>query len=665
MQTTIDRRNLIKGAGLAGLATAAAGMLAGSVAHAEESASADERDWTYEADLVIVGSGSAAYCAAIEAAEAGASVLVLEKSGIIGGDSKLCGGAMMGTGFEGQVELSGYEGDTPEKFANQMLRWAQGFGDPEIIREACMRSGDAVNWMIGLGRTFTSVDIVPPIWALDAGHEDEALAPRVIFSNEGGEADTGLEGAGNAHFAILEAKVKEFDNVATKVNAEVTHILRNDGGEVIGVEFLNNGEPAFAKAHKAVVLACASVDNNPEMAAQLGLNQQLWGLKMREVGMDDPYCHDMPSNTGDGLRMAMELGASLQLTSACCMPDLHYFGGVSEYYTGMQTGSNPYKGWKNEGTILVNPMGRRFVAEDSCWGYTVTEVAKTLYANGWQPNDPLGKQVYAICDADHFFQWELQGQNVLIEEGGSVIKRDTLEELAEAIGVPADALVEECERWNTYCETGVDTQFDRRVDFGTIKTGPFYADAEKPKVLGTFAGVKSNLKAEVISGATGEPIPRLYAAGTVAGGNYSGPFYFGCGWSILNTVVWGREAGQNAAALESWDGSDAVVLPEDEAFAAVDLNTVADGIWTGKGAGMGGDIEVTLEVKDGALTVVEIGPNNETQGIGGYEAIEDGTYAAQIEAAQGPKIDGIAGATITSDAVKTAVQRALEQGASR
>ena len=665
MQTTIDRRNLIKGAGLAGLATAAAGMLAGSVAHAEESASADERDWTYEADLVIVGSGSAAYCAAIEAAEAGASVLVLEKSGIIGGDSKLCGGAMMGTGFEGQVELSGYEGDTPEKFANQMLRWAQGFGDPEIIREACMRSGDAVNWMIGLGRTFTSVDIVPPIWALDAGHEDEALAPRVIFSNEGGEADTGLEGAGNAHFAILEAKVKEFDNVATKVNAEVTHILRNDGGEVIGVEFLNNGEPAFAKAHKAVVLACASVDNNPEMAAQLGLNQQLWGLKMREVGMDDPYCHDMPSNTGDGLRMAMELGASLQLTSACCMPDLHYFGGVSEYYTGMQTGSNPYTGWKNEGTILVNPMGRRFVAEDSCWGYTVTEVAKTLYANGWQPNDPLGKQVYAICDADHFFQWELQGQNVLVEEGGSVIKRDTLEELAEAIGVPADALVEECERWNTYCETGVDTQFDRRVDFGTIKTGPFYADAEKPKVLGTFAGVKSNLKAEVISGATGEPIPRLYAAGTVAGGNYSGPFYFGCGWSILNTVVWGREAGQNAAALESWDGSDAVVLPEDEAFAAVDLNTVADGIWTGKGAGMGGDIEVTLEVKDGALTVVEIGPNNETQGIGGYEAIEDGTYAAQIEAAQGPKIDGIAGATITSDAVKTAVQRALEQGASR
>lgn len=660
MQTTVNRRDLIKGAGILGVSAAALGTL-GTTSLAR----ADERTWTYEADLVVVGSGSAAYCAAIEAAEAGASVLVLEKSGIIGGDSKLCGGAMMGTGFEGQEELSGYEGDTPEKFANQMLRWAQGFGDAEIIREACLRSGDAINWMIGLGRTFTSVDLVPPIWALDAGYEDEALAPRVIFSNEGGEADTGLEGAGNAHFAILESTVKGFDNVATKVNAEVTHILRNEDGEVIGVEFLNDGKPAFAKAHKAVVLACASVDNNPEMAAQLGLNQQLWGLKMREIGMDDPYCHDMPSNTGDGLRMAMELGAALQLTSACCMPDLHYFGGVSEYYTGSVTGSNPYKSWKNEGTILVNPMGRRFVAEDTAWGYTVTEVAKQLFANGWQPNDPLGKQVWAICDNDHFFQWELQGQNVLVEDGGSIIKRDTLEELAEAIGVPAENLVEECERWNSYCESGVDTQFDRRVDFGTIKTGPFYADPEKPKVLGTFAGVKSNLKAEVISGATGEPIPRLYAAGTVAGGNYSGPFYFGCGWSILNTVVWGREAGQNAAALESWDGSDSVVLPSDEAFAAVDLTTVADGTWTGKGTGMGGDIEVTVEVSNGTLTVVEIGPNNETVGIGGYEAIEDGTYAAQIEEAQGPEIDGIAGATITSDAIKTAVQRALERGASR
>ena len=119
------------------------------------------------------------------------------------------------------------------------------------------------------------------------------------------------------------------------------------------------------------------------------------------------------------------------------------------------------------------------------------------------------------------------------------------------------------------------------------------------------------------------------------------------------------------AALEAWDGSDAVALPETEDSADVDLSTVADGTYTGTGAGMGGDINVTIEVSGGTIKVVDISPNNETQGIGGYEAIEDGTYAAQIEAAQGSQIDDIAGATITGDAISAAVHAALEQGASR
>ena len=659
--STLSRRGFLAGAGVTGAAMAC-GLGIANAAKASEAA-----DWTYEADVVIVGSGSAAYCAAIEAAQAGSSVLILEKSGIVGGNSKLCGGAMMGTGFQGQLELTNYEDDSPEKFANQMVRWAQGFGNEEMIREACLRSGEAVDWMISMGRKFDTVDLIPPIWSFDKGHEDEALAPRVIFSNgvNNENTDTGLTGAGNAHFTILENKLAEFENVAVKTACRVKHILRDDEGQVIGVAYENNDETLQAKAHKAVLLACASVDNNAEMAAQFGLNQQLWGLKMREIDMDDSFCHDMSSNTGDGMQMAMELGAALQISQACCMPDLHYFGGVSEYSTGVVSGSNPYKSWRNEGTILVNPYGRRFVAEDACWGYVVTEVAKQIFSCGWNPADPAGVNVYAICDADHFFQWELQGQSTLEEDGGSVIRCDTIEELAERIGVPAENLADELDRWNSYCETGVDAQFDRRVDFGTIKTAPFYADAEKPKVLGTFAGVKTNLNTEVISAVTGEPIPRLYAAGTIAGGNIAGPFYFGCGWSILNTVVWGREAGQQMAALEAWDGSDAVVLPEAEDGADVDLSTVADGTYTGTGTGMGGDINVTIEVSGGAIKVVDISPNNETQGIGGYEAIEDGTYAAQIESAQGSKIDGIAGATITSDAISAAVRAALEQGASR
>ena len=88
---------------------------------------------------------------------------------------------------------------------------------------------------------------------------------------------------------------------------------------------------------------------------------------------------------------------------------------------------------------------------------------------------------------------------------------------------------------------------------------------------------------------------------------------------------------------------------------------LSDGTYTGTGTGMGGDINVTLEVTGGAISVVDISPNNETKGIGGYEAIEDGTYSGQIEAAQSADIEGVSGATITNKAIMGAVSDALAQ----
>lgn len=89
--------------------------------------------------------------------------------------------------------------------------------------------------------------------------------------------------------------------------------------------------------------------------------------------------------------------------------------------------------------------------------------------------------------------------------------------------------------------------------------------------------------------------------------------------------------------------------------------TYTDGTYTGIGAGMGGDINVTLVIENGRISVADISPNNETKGIGGYEAIEDGTYAQAVEDAQGADIDNISGATITTKAIKDAVADALAQ----
>lgn len=83
---------------------------------------------------------------------------------LVGGDSALCGGVILAAGWSTQEEITGFKGDTGEAFADQMVRWAQGLGDEEAIREACMRSGETVDWLISIGKTYDAADILPPIW---------------------------------------------------------------------------------------------------------------------------------------------------------------------------------------------------------------------------------------------------------------------------------------------------------------------------------------------------------------------------------------------------------------------------------------------------------------------------------------------------------------------
>ena len=156
-------------------------------------------------------------------------------------------------------------------------------------------------------------------------------------------------------------------------------------------------------------------------------------------------------------------------------------------------------------------------------------------------------------------------------------------------------------------------------------------------------------------------MPGLYAIGDCSGSffatNY--PEYI-VGVAAGRSVTEGRQVVKLIAADPAFVPTERTAVREE---ATVDLAQCADGQYTGTGTGMGGDINVTVEIKNGVLSVIEIGPNNETQGIGGYAAIEDGTYAAQIEAAQGSAIDGIAGATVTSSAISAAVKQALAEAA--
>ncbi len=190
-------------------------------------------------------------------------------------------------------------------------------------------------------------------------------------------------------------------------------------------------------------------------------------------------------------------------------------------------------------------------------------------------------------------------------------------------------------------------------------------------------GVRINADAQVLD-VDGNVVPHLYCSGNDTGTNIFGVpgNYPGCGCYVSFALAFGRIAarklveeqeGVNAEVATDPFTSEDVVIKVDESAEAeaegpVDLTgkTFKDGEYSGEGQGRGGKINITVEVKDGVISVKELTHEAETRGIGA-EPIEDGTYSAQIEEAQGTEIDGLSGATLTTNGVVEALTNALAQ----
>ena len=257
-------------------------------------------------------------------------------------------------------------------------------------------------------------------------------------------------------------------------------------------------------------------------------------------------------------------------------------------------------------------------------------------------------------------------EDFIAMDGGAevFVKADTLEELAEKLGFEGDAkdtFLATCDHYNGLYDAQVDDEYGKEdYRLSELRTPPFYGCWYGASLLTTLDGLNINAKMQVLA-ADRTPVEGLYAIGDCSGSffNTNYPEYFP-GLAAGRTVTQGRQLMKQISSDPAFAPTEkTAVKPSGE----VDLSSIADGTYTGTGKGMGGDINVTIEVSGGHITVSDISPNNETQGIGGYEAIEDGTYAQQVEAAQSADIDGVAGATVTSKAIEAAVRSALKQAA--
>ena len=238
----MTRRGFV-GAALAGtMGVAASSFLAGCSA---PTSSSDSQEWDQEADVVVVGAGGAGLAAAIEAANAGASVLLLEKASAVGGDSALSDGILGGWGTKLAKE-QGIDAD-----ADDVYRWftrhPEWYGpkDPAIARVLADKSGETIDWLQEMGVPFLKE--VGPLF----GYTELPVIHHV-------------DGKGAEMVRVL-AETAEKAGVGTLTDTSATKLVADADGRVIGVEAVQKKNPVRIKANKGVVMATGSFAGSTAM----------------------------------------------------------------------------------------------------------------------------------------------------------------------------------------------------------------------------------------------------------------------------------------------------------------------------------------------------------------------------------------------------------------
>jgi len=516
--------------------------------------------------VVVIGTGFAGQAAAIEAHDAGADVLMLEKASEHdqGGNSRVCGQgfvAPLPAIWDGYFEYlkmatAGQGYPVPDEWIRfyleegyKNIEWFEGLGAIVI--------DDSVAWggMLGGGKWI-------PFFPQFPGADAVASAP--TWYRIGGE----YEGPGGDWYfledQITERGIKKmFETPAKKlVQNPVTK-------EILGVVAESGGKDIYIKAKKAVCVCNGGYEYDPDMIRDY-------------VHIPEFLSYGTPYNTGDGIKMCMEAGADLRNMGAFAAPA--YLGcKVPEYKSRM-----PFNTPTGGACIMVGANSKRFRDEyrQNKQGIQNKEVAGlegacngvgSIIENGAYVRDPYPMPIHMIFDEEarlsgklFGFTWgtwsfmvegyECSEDNSAELEMGWIVKADSIRELATKIGRDPDVLEDTVNKWNESCAAGKDLEFDtgdpNRVPYDRPKEllnpladGPFYAVELFAACLNTQGGMWRDTEAQVLD-KEHNPIPRLYAAGE-NGGLWNhlyqcmsnvGSDCFGCG----------RIAGQNAAAEEPW-----------------------------------------------------------------------------------------------------------------
>ncbi|CDO36736.1 FAD-binding protein [Novosphingobium sp. KN65.2] len=540
----------------------------------------DQFEWDREADVVVLGSGGAAMTAAISAFDFGAKdVVILEKTGMVGGTTAMSGGMLWIPGNHHQLEAGIEEND--EDVVAYLDSLAPGQLDPETLM-AFMETGpemiryfadrtpvrfhaftdfpDYQSYMPGakpdggrsldneafaferLGKWASRVNPTKMAYpvrgslmeAITGALDEATLAEREAKDYRG----LGQALAGSLFKAVLDRGIPvEFEKRARR--------LIKAGDRVIGVVAEDgDGKDYRVRARRGVVIATGGFE---------------WNEKLVQTFLRGPLTGpvSVPENEGDGLLMAIDAGAQLgNMQHAFWMQSVLEFkpqhrNAKPNFLLGSDERARP-------GAILVNRAGKRFVNEAANYN----ALGKTLHAFDAGTHSYANLPYWLIIDQRYRDRYHTFNT----PPGGPVpsfmIQADTLEELAHEAGIDAEGLVATVARFNDMVRKGHDDDFNRGDNtydnfymwgdaafdppyrtLGVIDRAPYYAVKMEAGALGTAGGPRTNADAQVLDW-DDNPIPGLYAAGNAMAA-VLGEAYGGAGGTLGPGMTFGYIAGRH------------------------------------------------------------------------------------------------------------------------
>jgi tricarballylate dehydrogenase len=486
------------------------------------------------ADVIVVGAGNAAFCAALAAREQGASVLVLEAApeDESGGNSRFTAGAIrvVYNGIDDiealvpdltaeEIATTDFGTYTEDQFFDDMARVTQDRADPDLVELLVTRSFDTLKWM-----TTKGVRLIP-IYGRQAFKIDGR------FKFWGGLTVEAVGGGPGLVQMLTAAAIK--NGIQIRYDSRAVELIY-ENGRVNGVR-IRKEDGLHELRSRSVILACGGFEANAEMRTRyLG------------PGWDLAKVRGSRWNAGDGIRMALQIGASPAGNWSGCHAvqwerNAPEFGDLA-VGDQFQKHSYPF-------SIMINANGKRFVDEGADFrNYTYAKYGRVVLE---QP----GQFAWQVFDqkVKHLQRDEYRIRQITKATG------NTIEELAAKLdGVNAAAFVKTVEEWNKAVRA--DIPFNPNLKDGrcteglainksnwanTLDAPPYEAFAVTCGVTFTFGGLRITTDGEVLN-TDYKPIRGLYAAGELVGGLFF--FNYPGGTGLMAGSVFGRIAGASAGS---------------------------------------------------------------------------------------------------------------------